>query len=60
MKMNVDDGNNSNIKKKYVKPILEMIELRSEERIAANSGENCNACQGKSTCSPGGFPGGGQ
>jgi hypothetical protein len=48
------------VKKQYVKPKLEVIELRSDERIAGPSNENCAACQGAHTCAPGGLHGEGQ
>ncbi len=38
-------------KKKYVKPTLEIIELRSEERIAKNSW-SCYKSQGRGNCDP--------
>lgn len=45
-------------KKRYVKPSLEIIELRPDERIAKQSGQaNCAACQGASNCQPGGLHG---
>ena len=52
--------NQKKSKKSYTQPSLEIIELRTEERIAANSGGNCAACQGKQTCAPGGLHGEGQ
>lgn len=51
------DAKNKPVKKKtYLKPTLEIIELRSEERIAGSG--NCAACRGNHQCAPGGNPGG--
>lgn len=49
-------------KKTYIRPEIEVIELRSDERIAKSSGQNnCKSCQGTGQgCAPGGNPGGGQ
>jgi len=53
---NVKEINHS--KKKYIKPTLEVIELRPEERIAQASG-SCAATHGVGQgCAPGGPPGG--
>jgi hypothetical protein len=41
--MDKRDNNNNCAKKFYVKPVMEIIELRSEERIAKSS---CGATQG--------------
>lgn len=48
-------------KKIYIKPALEVIELRPDERIAKKSGQdNCSACQGGGTgCVPSAVHGGG-
>ena len=45
-------------KKSYTQPSLEIIELRTEERIAGGS-KNCAACQGNQTCVSGGLHGDG-
>lgn len=51
-------SNSENAKKKYVKPKLEVIELRPEERIAANSGNCAAQPQGTTGCDlPSEYPG---
>ena len=58
MTMNADIGLREKvIKKQYVKPMLEIIELRADERIATkpSDNQNCAACQGAGTgCAPSG------
>lgn len=45
MKSETTASGRNNLKKDYIKPTLELIELRSEERIAGNSNINCGVCQ---------------
>jgi hypothetical protein len=46
-------------KKPYVRPTLQVIELRPEERLAGSKG-NCAACQGANACVAAGLHGEGQ
>ena len=53
-----NDISGKGVRKQYVKPTLEVIELRPDERIAGPSGkDNCAACQGANACAPGGLHG---
>lgn len=46
------------MKKIYVKPSFDYVELRPEERLAGSG--NCAAERGAQKCPPAGNPGGGQ